>query len=166
MAKVHCSKQFLFYYLWSMRVVQNSSLDWRATDFSALFCLPPQRTCTCCTPWWPWTSVGTIWHHHLTFHTKLPLSCAFRPSTAFHHREVTLVAPLDGPEHLRGSNLRSPKNLVGPINIDTMGIRSPRYSMRLFSPGEEDSPLLDLLGFAAGKKTRYMFCLACYLLSR
>ena len=45
-------------------------------------------------------------------------------------------------------------NLVGPITIDTMPIRSPSYSMRLFSPeggGGGDSPLLDLLGFAAGK---------------
>ena len=81
--------------------------------------------------------------------------CDFCPSTAFHHREVALVAPLDGPGQLRWSNLRSLMNLVGPITIDTMPIRSPSYSMRLFFPGEGggDSPLLDLLGFAAGKKT-------------
>jgi len=97
-------------------------------------------------------SMGPVLDHHWNFHPKLRLWCDFCPSTSFHHREDALVVPLDGPEQLRWSNLRSLMNLVGPITIDTMPIRSPRYSMRLFPPGG-DSPLLDLLGFAAGKKT-------------
>ena len=44
-------------------------------------------------------------------------------------------------------------NLVGPITIAPMQIMSQKYSIRLFlyEEGEGDSPLLDLLGFAAGK---------------
>ena len=46
-------------------------------------------------------------------------------------------------------------NLVGPITIAPMQIMSQKYSIRLFlyegGGGGEDSPLLDLLGFAAGK---------------
>ena len=172
-------------------------------DFHPCICFPPQRTCTFCTPWWPWTtlwvqfeitiqlfnlnypfgvifvpklpsttekvhflhpltalnnSVGPIWDHHLTFNLKLPLWCDFWPSTAFHHREAVLVAPLDGLEQLRGSNLISPMNLVGPITIDTIGIKSPRYSMWLSPPRRRRLPLLDLLGFAASKNTCKMLC--------
>ena len=61
-------------------------------------------------------------------------------------------------------------SLVGPINISSTLIMSLLYSMRLFLY-EGDSPLLDLLGFAAGKnivtldKTTYRFKSATSTLS-
>ena len=63
-------------------------------------------------------SVGPIWDHHLTFKPRLPLFCDFHPSTAFCHGEAALVAPLNGPEQLRGSNLRPPLkflSLIAPV---------------------------------------------------
>ena len=50
-------------------------------------------------------------------------------------------------------------NLVGPITIAPMQIMSQKYSIRLFLYEEGgDSPLLDLLGFAAGKKGTVRLC--------
>ena len=87
--------------------------------------------------------------------SKLYLGCNIEPCNAIHHRELALVTPLDGPEQLHGPNLRSPMTLVGPITIAPMQIMFSRHPMRLFlyggGGGGGDSPLLYLLGFAAGK---------------
>ena len=66
----------------------------------------------------------------------------------------------------------SDSNSGGPITIAPMQIMSQKYSIRLFLyGGGGDSPLLDLLGFAAGKnivtldKTTYRFKSATSTLS-
>ena len=49
-------------------------------------------------------------------------------------------------------------SLFGPVNIVSVLIMSLKYSMQFFVYGrggeEGDSPLIDLLGFAAGNKTK------------
>ena len=90
--------------------------------------------------------------HHWSF---LILSCdvIFSPLLPITTDTLHLLYPFMALINPFGSKLRSQISFVGSITIATMPIVSIRYCLRLFlyGGGEGDSPLLDLLGFAAGK---------------